>query len=148
VSELKNRGVKDVLIACCDGLQGLPEAITATWPQATVQSCVVHLVRNSLRFASKQHWAKITADLKKVYTAKTPDPYPCPGRGPCHSPASRTHHAIFVAPVVVLTRLGAIRLLAQDSRQTKPAPTCVSAGQGRFRLSQCVRPKGFEPLTS
>ena len=71
LTELKNRGVADVLIACCDGLKGLPEAITATWPQATVQSCVVHLVRNSLRFASKQHWGKITTDLKKVYTAKT-----------------------------------------------------------------------------
>jgi putative transposase len=72
LTELKNRGVKDVLIACCDGLKGLPEAITATWPLATVQSCVVHLVRNSLRYASKQHWGKITADLKKVYTAATP----------------------------------------------------------------------------
>jgi putative transposase len=71
LTELKNRGVQDVLIACCDGLKGLPEAITATWPQATVQSCVVHLVRNSLRYASKQHWGKITADLKKVYSAPT-----------------------------------------------------------------------------
>jgi putative transposase len=53
------------------GLKGLPEAITATWPQATVQSCVVHLVRNSLRFAAKNHWGKITADLKKVYTSPT-----------------------------------------------------------------------------
>jgi putative transposase len=71
LTELKNRGVSDVLIACCDGLKGLPEAITATWPQATVQSCVVHLVRNSLRYASKAHWAKITADLKAVYTSAT-----------------------------------------------------------------------------
>ena len=71
LTELKNRGVADVLIACCDGLKGLPEAITAVWPQATVQSCVVHLVRNSLRYAGKQHWGKITADLKKVYTAPT-----------------------------------------------------------------------------
>jgi putative transposase len=71
LTELKNRGVSDVLIACCDGLKGLPEAITATWPQATVQSCVVHLVRNSLRYASKAHWAKITVDLKAVYTSAT-----------------------------------------------------------------------------
>lgn len=71
LTELKNRGIQDVLIACCDGLKGLPEAITATWPQATVQSCVVHLVRNSLRYASKTHWAKITADLKTVYTSAT-----------------------------------------------------------------------------
>jgi putative transposase len=52
-------------------LKGLPEAITATWPQATVQSCVVHLVRNSLRYASKKDWAKVTAGLTTVYTAPT-----------------------------------------------------------------------------
>ena len=71
LTELKNRGVQDVLIACCDGLKGLPEAITATWPQATVQSCVVHLVRNSLRYVAKGDWAKVSAGLKKVYTAAT-----------------------------------------------------------------------------
>jgi putative transposase len=64
-------GTHDCTVACCDGLKGLPEAITAVWPQATVQSCVVHLVRNSLRYAGKQHWSKISADLKKVYTAPT-----------------------------------------------------------------------------
>jgi len=71
LTDLKNHGVADVLIACCDGLKGLPAAITATWPQATVQTCVVHLVRNSLRYASKAHWSKITADLKNVYRATT-----------------------------------------------------------------------------
>jgi len=60
-----------VLIACCDGLKGLPDAITATWPQATVQACVVHLVRNSLRYASKKDWGAVTAGLKTVYTAAT-----------------------------------------------------------------------------
>jgi len=58
LTELRNRGVKDVLIACCDGLRGLPEAITATWPAATVQACVVHLVRNSMRYASKKDWGR------------------------------------------------------------------------------------------
>jgi len=71
LTELKNRGVGDVLIACCDGLKGLPDAITATWPATTVQTCVVHLVRNSLRYASKAHWGKVTADLKAVYTCPT-----------------------------------------------------------------------------
>ena len=51
-AELANRGVKDVLIVCCDGLTGFPEAIEATWPQATVQTCVVHLIRASMRFVS------------------------------------------------------------------------------------------------
>jgi putative transposase len=71
LTELRNRGVNDVLIACCDGLKGLPDAITATWPAATVQVCVVHLVRNSLRYASKRDWAAVTKSLKAVYTAPT-----------------------------------------------------------------------------
>jgi transposase-like protein len=56
---------------CCDGLKGLPDAIRVTWPDATVQTCVVHLVRNSLRYASKKHWQAITAGLRKIYTAPT-----------------------------------------------------------------------------
>jgi putative transposase len=71
LTELRNRGVADVCIVCCDGLKGLPEAIAATWPLATIQTCVVHLVRNSLRYASKADWSKITTGLKAVYTAAT-----------------------------------------------------------------------------
>jgi putative transposase len=71
LTELRNRGVADALIVCCDGLRGLPEAIRVTWPQATVQTCVVHLVRNSLRYASKKYWAQITRELKTIYTAST-----------------------------------------------------------------------------
>ncbi len=71
LTELKNRGVADVLIVCCDGLKGLPDAIRVTWPEATVQTCVVHLVRNSLRYASKKHWSTITRQLRTIYTAKT-----------------------------------------------------------------------------
>ncbi len=68
-AELANRGVKDVLIVCCDGLTGLPEAIEATWPQATVQTCVVHLIRASMRFVSYGDRRKVAAALKTVYTA-------------------------------------------------------------------------------
>ena len=68
-AELANRGVKDVLIVCCDGLTGLPEAIEATWPQATVQTCVVHLIRASMRFVSYGDRWKVAAALKAVYTA-------------------------------------------------------------------------------
>lgn len=71
LTELRNRGILDVCIVCCDGLKGLPEAIKSTWPEATVQTCVVHLVRNSLRYSSKADWPKITAGLKSVYTAAT-----------------------------------------------------------------------------
>jgi transposase-like protein len=73
LTELKNRGVADAIIVCCDGLKGLPDAITATWPEAIIQTCVVHLIRNSLRYAAKQHWAQIARDLKTIYTAPTID---------------------------------------------------------------------------
>src|SRR5262245_2150576 len=69
LSELKSRGVADVCIVCCDGLTGLPDAINVTWPQAVVQLCVVHLIRASLRYASKRYWAPLTKDLKLIYTA-------------------------------------------------------------------------------
>jgi putative transposase len=71
LTELKNRGLRDALIVCCDGLRGLPDAIRVTWPEATVQTCVVHMVRNSLRYASKRHWGKITPQMRAIYTAPT-----------------------------------------------------------------------------
>jgi putative transposase len=72
-AELANRGVRDVLIVCCDGLTGFPEAIEATWPQATVQTCVVHLIRASLRFVSYKDRKRVAAALRLVYTAPTAD---------------------------------------------------------------------------
>ena len=71
LTELRNRGVQDVLITCCDGLTGLPDAIRTVWPDTTVQTCVVHLVRNSLRYASKKYWGPITRQLREIYTAPT-----------------------------------------------------------------------------
>ena len=71
LTELRNRGIADALVVCCDGLKGLPEAIRVTWPEATVQTCVVHLVRNSLRYASKKYWQRITGQLREIYTAPT-----------------------------------------------------------------------------
>ena len=72
-AELANRGVKDILIVCTDGLTGFAEAVEATWPQATVQTCVVHLIRNSMRFVSYGKRKQIAAALKSVYTAPTAD---------------------------------------------------------------------------
>jgi transposase-like protein len=68
-TELKNRGVEDVLIAVCDGLKGLPEAITTTWEHTIVQQCIVHLIRGSFRYAGRQHRDAIIKSLKPVYTA-------------------------------------------------------------------------------
>jgi putative transposase len=70
-AELANRGVKDVLIACCDGLTGFPEAIEATWPQTVVQTCVVHLIRASMRFISYGDRKGVAAGLRPIYTAPT-----------------------------------------------------------------------------
>ncbi|MCP5033170.1 MAG: hypothetical protein GY939_15325 [Actinomycetia bacterium] len=73
MTELKNRGAADVSMLCCDGLKGLSDAARAAWPLVDVQLCVVHLVRNSLRFASKKHWGPITRQLKTIYTAPSLD---------------------------------------------------------------------------
>jgi len=69
LSELKGRGVADACIVCCDGLTGLPDAIGVVWPQAVVQLCVVHLIRASLRYASRKYWAPLAKDLRAIYTA-------------------------------------------------------------------------------
>ena len=70
-TELKNRGVADVLMAVCDGLKGLPDAIGEVWPRTVVQTCVVHLLRNSFRYAGRQHYDAIAKALRPVYTAPT-----------------------------------------------------------------------------
>ena len=71
MTELKNRGIRDIFIACVDGLKGFPEAIEATFPQAEVQLCIVHMVRGSLRFVSWKDRKAVVADLKSVYQAAT-----------------------------------------------------------------------------
>ena len=68
-ADLANRGVRDVLIVCCDGLKGLPEAIEATWPDSMVQTCVVHLIRAAMRFVAYQDRRQVAAALKPIYTA-------------------------------------------------------------------------------
>jgi putative transposase len=73
VTELKNRGVEDIFIACVDGLKGFPEAIEAVFPKTQVQSCIVHMVRNSLRFVNWKQRKAVAADLRLVYTAPTED---------------------------------------------------------------------------
>lgn len=69
VTELKNRGVQDILIACVDGLKGFPEAINAVFPQTTVQLCIVHMIRNSLKFVSYKDRKALAEDLKNIYRA-------------------------------------------------------------------------------
>src|SRR5436309_1797191 len=73
LNELKQRGVSDVLICCVDGLKGFPEAIEAVFPHAWVQTCIVHLIRQSLRFVPDKHRKKVATDLRPIYTAVDAD---------------------------------------------------------------------------
>jgi putative transposase len=69
LGQVKNRGVRDVLMVVCDGLKGLPDAVGAVWDKTIVQTCIVHLLRNSFKYASKRDWGELAKDLKPVYTA-------------------------------------------------------------------------------
>ncbi|HET6534528.1 MAG TPA: IS256 family transposase [Actinoplanes sp.] len=71
LTEIKNRGVEDVCILVCDGLKGLPDSVTTTWPLATVQACLLHLIRNTFRYASRRDWDAIGKQLRPIYTAPT-----------------------------------------------------------------------------
>jgi transposase-like protein len=71
LTEIKNRGTSDVCIVVCDGLSGLSDAVSSVWPQTVVQACVIHLLRNSFRYASRKDWPAIAKDLKPIYTAPT-----------------------------------------------------------------------------
>jgi len=71
LTELQNRGVKDILIACVDGLKGFPDAIQAVYPQTQIQLCIVHMVRNSVRYVPWKDYKAVTSDLKKIYQSAT-----------------------------------------------------------------------------
>lgn len=70
-SELKNRGVEDIFISCVDGLKGMPEAINAVFPETTIQLCIVHMIRNSIKYVSHKNLKEFMTSLKFVYQAKT-----------------------------------------------------------------------------
>ena len=69
LTELKNRGVRDVFFVVCDGLKGLPDAVNVVWPLTTVQTCIIHLIRGSFRYAARQSWDELSRDLKPIYQA-------------------------------------------------------------------------------
>lgn len=72
LTDLKNRGVGDVFVPLCDGLKGLPDAVGTVWPLSIVQTCVIHLMRNTFRYASRKDWEALRRDVKPIYTAGTP----------------------------------------------------------------------------
>jgi putative transposase len=69
LTDLKNRGINDVFFVVCDGLKGLPEVVGNAWPQAIVQTCIVHLIRNTFRLTSRRDWDALKRDLRPIYTA-------------------------------------------------------------------------------
>ena len=73
LTELKNRGLNDILIACVDGLKGFPDAINSVYPKTRIQLCIIHMVRNSLKYVSWKDYKAVTSDLKRVYQAVTED---------------------------------------------------------------------------
>ena len=73
LTELQNRGVNDILIACVDGLKGFPDAINTVYPQTQIQLCIVHMVRNSVKYVPWKDYKPVTADLKRIYQSITED---------------------------------------------------------------------------
>ncbi|MGC4811564.1 IS256 family transposase [Micromonospora sp. DT228] len=69
LTDLRNRGVKDVFFLVCDGLKGLPDVVTNVWPRTIVQTCIIHLIRNTFRLTSRKYWDAIKHDIKPIYTA-------------------------------------------------------------------------------
>ena len=69
LTDLKNRGVNDTFFVVCDGLKGLPDVVSNVWPQAIVQTCIIHLIRNTFRLTSRKYWDEIKRDIKPIYTA-------------------------------------------------------------------------------
>jgi putative transposase len=69
LTDLRNRGIKDVFFVVCDGLKGLPEVVSNVWPQAIVQTCIIHLIRNTFRLTSRRYWDELKRDIKPIYTA-------------------------------------------------------------------------------
>jgi transposase-like protein len=73
LTDLKNRGVADVFFVVCDGLKGLPNSVNTVWPMAIVQTCIIHLIRGSFRYASRKYWDELSKDLRPIYTATGAD---------------------------------------------------------------------------
>ncbi|MFG1745786.1 IS256 family transposase [Micromonospora chalcea] len=73
LTDLRNRGVKDVFFLVCDGLKGLPEVVTNVWPRTVVQTCIIHLIRNTFRLTSRKYWDVLKRDIKPIYTAVNAD---------------------------------------------------------------------------
>ncbi len=140
LTELKNRGVEDVLMLVCDGLKGLPDAVGEVWPKTVVQTCVVHLLRASFRYAGRQDWGKIAKALKPVYTAPTEDAAPTPRvlRG--------VGAEVSGDRPVVGERLGRVRPVLQFDAEIRRIVCTTNAIESvNARIRRAVRARGHFP---
>jgi putative transposase len=142
LTELKNRGVQDILFVCCDGLTGLPKAIEAAFPKAVVQTCIVHMIRASLRYVTYTHRKAVVADLKPIYSAKD-------------EPAAREALAAFdarwsekypsIAKLWTARWAEVVPFLAYPVEIRKILYTTNIIESLNFQLRKVLRPKGHFP---
>ena len=145
VIDLRNRGVRDILIACCDGLTGLPYAIRSIFPDTVVQTCVVHVIRNAMRFVSYKDRKKVATAMRAIYSAPTVEgaelalkefdttygaQYPgavdvcaTPGRSSCRSWTIRSNYARSSTPPMRSSR--SISSCARSPRTAAISPTAT-----------------------
>ena len=120
LTDLKNRGVRDIFFLACDGLKGLPDAVTAVFPATIVQACVIHLIRATFRYASRKYWDHLARDLRKIHTAATADAAwaafeeleekwgkPYPAIGSCGGARGRSSHRSWPTEPVAQSRVPA-----------------------------------------
>jgi putative transposase len=141
LTELRNRGVADVFFLVCDGLKGLPDSVNAVWPRTIVQTCLIHLIRNSFRFASRKYWDELSRDLKPIYTPSTPRPPPLPWTTstPSGAPVIRRSSGSGATPGKSSSRSWTIRRgdpqgVMQHQRHRKPERPLPASSQGPWAL--------------
>jgi putative transposase len=142
-AELRNRGVRDTLIVCCDGLTGFTEAIEATWPRSTVQTCTVHLIRAAMRFISYADRKKVAAALRPIYTAPTAEAAEAELLAFAESPLGRKY------PAAVMTWQNAwqrfIPFLAFPPELRKIIYTTNAIESLNYQLRKIIKNRGHFP---
>ena len=143
LTELRNRGVEDVCIVACDGLKGLPDAVTQIWPRATVQTCVIHLIRASLRLSSGKDHPQLVPALRAIYTAPTEqaaeqalDAFAASELGERYPAVARTWHAAWPEFTPYLAFPPAIRKVVYSTNMVES----INA-----RLRKATRNRGHFP---
>jgi putative transposase len=142
-AELRNRGVRDVLIVCCDGLSGFTEAIEATWPQTTVQTCTVHLIRAAMRFISYTDRKKVAAALRPIYTAPTVEAAEAELLAFAESPLGRKYPAAVMTWQAAWDRF--IPFLAFPPELRKIVYTTNAIESLNYQLRKIIKNRGHFP---